>query len=515
MTEEKQNFDTDVSRLLDIVANALYSNRDVFLRELISNAADACDRLRYDALQTPNMTEGDSDFRVRISQNAKERTLTIADNGVGMNREDLVKNLGTIAHSGTAALVESLKDQKNAGDLNLIGQFGVGFYASFMVANKVEVISRKAGEKQAWLWESDGRTGFTVREAGKDETEALISNRGTTIILHVKDNASDFLLDEKLKQIILTYSDHINVPVYLGEKEEDEKPVNTASALWMRSKSDITEEQYKEFYRHMGHVFDEPLTQAHWKAEGKIEYTALLYTPTMRPWDLYDPERKHAVRLYVKRVYITDHLDNLVYPWMRFLRGVIDSEDLPLNISREMLQNNPVVTLIRRGVTKHILSDLDKLSQNNPIAFETFWLQFGAVLKEGLYDAAEHREDIFKVCRFYSTKSDNKLTSLKDYVSRMKEGQKDIYYITGEKLDALQNSPQIEGFKARGLEVLSSPTRSTASGSRWQATSKVKNSPLSRKASLIWMLLTIQETKKKKARRKKKRKTRPMPCSSF
>jgi molecular chaperone HtpG len=446
MTEHTQNFDTDVSRLLDIVANALYTNRDVFLRELISNAADACDRLRYEGLQN-NALNSDIPFRVHIAKDTKTRTLTIRDNGIGMNEKDLRENLGTIARSGTAKIMEQVQD-KSA--LNLIGQFGVGFYASFMVADKVRVVSRKAGETDTWFWESDGRTGYTVRHATADESKILLNARGTAITLYIKDSASEFLVDDKIKQVILTWSDHVNVPVYF---DEEDHAVNAAAALWTRPKNTITPEQYSDFYHHIGHVFDEPTMTAHWTAEGKIEYTGLLFVPTMRPWDLYDPGRKHAVRLYVKRVYITEQVENLVYPWLRFLRGIIDSQDLPLNISREMLQRNPVVEKIRSSVTKKILSELNVLSEKDPAAFSTFWHQFGAVLKEGLYDAVEHRDDIFKICRFFSS-AGNDLTSLSEYISRMKPGQNDIYYITGEKRETLQNSPQLEGFKSRGLEVL-------------------------------------------------------------
>ncbi len=451
MTQETLTFGTDVSRLLDIVANALYTNRDVFLRELISNASDACDKLRYEALQNPALVNA-QDFRVLIDKDTDLRTLSIADNGIGMTRQDLIDHLGTIARSGTAAMMEAVKNAgADKGALNLIGQFGVGFYASFMVANKVEVITRKAGETQAWHWESDGRSGYSIREADADEAHKLTSGHGTYILLHLKDDAYDFLIDDKIKQVVLAYSDHIPVPVHVGAED---LPVNAASALWIKSKNEVTKEQYTEFYHHIGHVFDDPMMTSHWRAEGKIEYSALLFIPTMRPWDLYDPGRKHAVRLYVKRVYITDQVSNLIYPWLRFIRGVIDSEDLPLNISREMLQNNPVVTRIRSGVTKRILSDLAKLAEEDETAFETFWYQFGMVLKEGLYDAAEHRDDIFKVCRFFSTDALRKLTSLDDYIARMKEGQEEIYYIIGENAESLQKSPQIEGFKARGLEVL-------------------------------------------------------------
>lgn len=444
----KMNFDTDVSRLLDIVANALYTNRDVFLRELISNAADACDRLRYDALQNPELTKGDPDFKIQVKADSEANTLTITDNGIGMDKDDLITNLGTIARSGTAAIMEQMQGSKE--DMNLIGQFGVGFYASFMIADTVDVISRKAGSDDIWVWSSDGKTGFDVNEASEEQKQSLTSNRGTAIVIHLKSGSYDFLLDDKLKQIVLTYSDHINVPVYIGTEEE---PVNAASALWMRPKSEITTEQYTEFYHHIGQVFDEPIMTSHWKAEGKIEFSALLFIPSMRPWDLYDPSRQHVVKLYVKRVFITDNLKNLVYPWLRFLRGVIDSEDLPLNISREMLQMNPIVDTIRRSVTKRVLSDISKLADNDKQAFETLWHQFGMVIKEGLYDAVEHREDIFKICRFHCSEKDE-LTSLDEYIENMREDQKSIYYMAGDNLESLKNSPQLEGFKARGLNVI-------------------------------------------------------------
>lgn len=453
---ETLNFSADVSRLLGIVANALYTNHDVFLRELISNAADACDRLRYDAIQKPDLTADNPAFRIHIYKDTKSRTLSVVDNGIGMRKDELIENLGTIAKSGSAALMEQMKSGAGGDPLKLIGQFGVGFYASYMVASKVTVVSRRAGEKDIWAWESDGSTGFSIRAATKEESAKLDGARGTAIILSIKDEGSDFLLDEKIRHTVEQYSDHINVPVFLGAPgDKEETQLNKASALWMRPKNEITTEQYEEFYRHVTHGLDEPLMTSHWRAEGKIEYSALLYVPTLRPWDLYDPTRKNAVKLYVRRVFISDSLEGLVYPWMRFLRGVIDSEDLPLNISRESLQFNPVISKIRSGVTKRILGDLDKLSQNDAPAFETFWGQFGPAVKEGLYDAAEHREDIFKICRFYSSfENGEKLISLDDYLSRMKEDQKDIYYITGLTLDSLRSSPQIEGFKARGLEVL-------------------------------------------------------------
>ena len=452
MTEEKMNFTADVSRLLDIVAHALYSNHDVFLRELISNAADACDRLRYEAIRNPKLA-GSGEFKIRTWKDTKTRTVTVLDNGIGMDKKELVENLGTIAKSGTSALMEQIKSSGNEIEkLSLIGQFGVGFYASFMVGGHVEVISRKAGSDETWHWESDGRTGFSVREATADEAQILKDGPGTAVTIRINDDSCEFLIDQKLKEVIQTWSNHIGFPIYLGI--DSNEPVNSAAALWTRPKNDITPEQYIEFYRHIGHGMDVPLATSHWKAEGKIEYTALLFVPMLRPWDLYDPTRKHAVNLYVKRVFISDNCDGLIYPWLRFLRGVIDSEDLPLNISREMLQLNPVIAKIRSSVAKRVLSDLDKLAKDDALTFATFWGQFGAVLKEGLYDAYEHRDDLFQVARFYSTHKDGELTSLADYVSRMKDGQDAIYYISGENLETLKNSPQIEGFKARGLEVL-------------------------------------------------------------
>lgn len=455
MTTETMTFGADVSRLLEIVTHALYSNRDVFLRELISNSADACDRLRYEAIQTPALTKDHAGFAVRMVVDTKSRTLTVKDSGIGMTRAELIENLGTIAKSGTKALMEQLKQSGTANGMSLIGQFGVGFYAAFMVANSVDVVSRKAGSNETWTWTSNGVDGFNIREATYDERTALLTTSGTTIILHLKDDASDFLLEEKIKQVVTNYSNHINLPIYIGA--ETTEPVNTASALWMKPKSEVTEDEYNEFFAVVSGSMgvDKPAVTSHWRAEGKIEYSALLFVPTLRPWDLYDPTRRHAVRLYVRRVFITEGCEGLIYPWLRFLRGVVDSEDLPLNISREMLQHNAIVQKIRGGVAKHILGDLDKLSKTDPVAFTAFWHQFGSVVKEGLYDAVEHREDIFKIARFFTTHDDqNGLTSLDDYIARMKDGQDTIYYISGENVDNLRNSPQLEGLKKRGLEVL-------------------------------------------------------------
>lgn len=462
MNAETLDFGADVSRLLDIVTNALYTNKDIFLRELISNSADACDKLRYKAITQPDLIKNDPEYRVRITLDTENRTLTVADNGIGMNRQELIDNLGTIAKSGTRNMMDSLKNSKDEKDrLSLIGQFGVGFYASFMVTDKAVVVSRKAGEDQAWYWESDGRNCFAIRKAAGEENQSLISDRGTAVILKIRNDDWPHLIADKIKEIVRTYSDHVDIPIYLktetNKEEEEKEPINRAAAVWTRPKSEITEEQYEEFFRHISHgmMVDNPVLTSHWKAEGVIEYTALLFIPSMRPWDLYDPSRKHAVRLYVKRVFITDQCDGLVYPWLRFLRGVIDSADLPLNISREMLQHNPVIAKIKKGVAKRILGDLEKLSKEDEPAFKTFWGQFGAVLKEGLYDASDLRADLFKVCRFRSSHDNGEnLISLQSYISRMKDGQDEIYYISGEKLDTLANSPQLEGFRARGLDVL-------------------------------------------------------------
>jgi len=453
---DQQPFSADVARLLEIVAHALYTNHDVFLRELISNAADACDRLRYEAIQNPDLTKDNAAFRIHIYKDTGTRTLTVVDNGIGMDKRELTDNLGTIAKSGTAKLMEQMKDAKDP--LKLIGQFGVGFYASYMVADFVTVVSRKAGSKTTWAWESDGRSGFTVREPTPEEKALLDGERGTAVILNIKDEGADFLVDEKIKQTVQTYSDHVDVKIFLNKPEDTDggegQPANTATALWARPKNEITKEQYTEFYKHITHGMDEPLMTSHWRAEGKIEFSALLFVPTMRPWDLYDPSRKNAVRLYVRRVFISDSIDGLMYPWLRFVRGVIDSADLPLNISRESLQHNPVIAKIRSSVTKRILSDLDKLSREDEPGFLTFWAQFGPAVKEGLYDAPEHREAIFKICRFLSTHDPEKFTSLDEYVERMQDGQKEIYYMSGENAAALRNSPQLEGFKAKGYEVL-------------------------------------------------------------
>ena len=372
------------------------------------------------------------------------RTLTLQDNGSGMSEAELIENLGTIARSGTAAFVKQLS-QGNKGDVALIGQFGVGFYSSFMVADKVEVTSRKAGEAEAWRWSSDGKGEFTVAPAEKAET-------GTRIILHIKEDETDYLSAIRLRHVVKTYADHIALPIVLVEDGKEEV-INTASALWTRPKSEITPEQYKEFYHSVGHGFDDPWLTLHWKAEGTLEYTNLLFVPSTKPFDLFDPARKHTVRLYVRRVFVTDECAELLPAYLRFVKGVVDSEDLPLNISRETLQANPMIARIRQGVTKRILGDLAKKAADAPEEFAKFWENFGAVLKEGLYEEFEQREAILNLARFRSTAGEA-LVSLDEYVARMKPGQRAIYTLTGDNLDVALKSPQLEGYRAKGVEVL-------------------------------------------------------------
>jgi len=456
---ETREFQAEVAKLLDLVVHSLYSNREIFLRELISNASDACDKLRYAALTDSKLLEdakenGGSDFAIHLSVDKNARTLTISDNGVGMSHDELVANLGTIAKSGTAEFLKAAGDKKK--DVNLIGQFGVGFYSAFMVADKVDVVSRKAGEKQGWTWSSDGKGSFTVGEAAD-------AARGTRITLHLKKDAEEFLEPQRLRHIVKTYSDHIALPVILdaiptekkeGEQQEEPKAetLNSASALWMRSKSDITPEQYLEFYHHTAHAYDEPWHTLHFRAEGAIEYTALLFIPVEKPFDLFHPERKGQIKLYVNRVFISDQMEGLVPRYLRFLRGVVDSSDLPLNVSRELLQNNPTLRKIQNGITKRVLKDLKDRAEK-PEEYKTFWDSFGAVFKEGLYEDNERRQELLELVRFKSTHGDG-LVSLKDYVSRLKDGQDAIYYITGDNITTLKASPQLEGFLAKGIEVL-------------------------------------------------------------
>jgi molecular chaperone HtpG len=444
MTQETRSFQAEVSRLLEIVAHSLYSEKEIFLRELISNASDACDRLRYAALTEPALAEGETEYRVTLTPDKAARTLTIADNGIGMNREELIDNLGTIARSGTAAFVNQLSGDARK-DMSLIGQFGVGFYSAFMVAEKVEVLSRKAGESHGWRWVSDGKGEFSVEPFPE-------TARGAKIVVHLREGEDEYLDPARLRRVVKTYSDHIGLPIILNEGGKEET-INTASALWTRPRSEITPEQYKEFYHHVGHSFDDPWLTLHNKAEGVLEYTNLLFVPSTKPFDLFDPERKSRVKLYVRRVFITDEATDLLPAYLRFLRGIVDSEDLPLNISREMLQSNPMVARIRQQLTRRILSELTKKSSETADEYAKFWDNFGAVLKEGLYEDRDHRDELQGLARFRSTTRDE-LVSLDDYIAAMKPGQDAIYTIHGDSLDVIKKSPQLEGFQARGIEVL-------------------------------------------------------------
>ncbi|WP_366653768.1 molecular chaperone HtpG [Fodinicurvata sp. EGI_FJ10296] len=444
--EERHNFQAEVSRLLDIVTRSLYSQKEVFLRELISNASDACDKLRYASLTEPGLIADDPDFRIRLSFDTETRRLTVADNGIGMSRDELVDSLGTIARSGTLSFVDQLTGDAKK-DMSLIGQFGVGFYSAFMVSDTVEVITRKAGTEQGYRWVSDGKGAFSVAPV-----EGPVP-RGTQVILNLSEGEEEFCDETRLGHIVRTYSDHIALPIVLEGTDEGEKQLNTASALWTRPKSEISEDDYKEFYHHAGHAFDDPWLTVHWRAEGMIEYTALLFLPSTPPMDLYHPERHHHVKLYVRRVFVSEQADGLIAPYLRFLKGVVDSEDLPLNVSREMLQNNPTVARIRKGVTKKILSELQRKANDDPEGYATFWSSFGAVLKEGLYDDTENRDALLSIARFRSSASDG-LVTLDDYVGRMKEGQESIFYATGTDAEALKRSPHLEGFHAKGVEVL-------------------------------------------------------------
>jgi len=445
MAEEKRQFQAEVGKLLDIVVHSLYSNKEIFLRELISNASDSCDRLRYAAITEPDLLEGGADYRIRLIPDKEAGTLTIADNGQGMNHDEVIANLGTIAKSGTAEFVSRLSGDAKK-DVSLIGQFGVGFYSAFMVAEEVSVVTRKAGDAKGWRWTSDGQGEFVVAEAPDAE-------RGAAITLKLREADKEFLDPFRLKSIVKRYSDHIAIPVTLTEGDKEEA-INSASALWTRSKSEITPEQYKEFYHHVAHAFDEPWATLHYKAEGAIEYTGLLFVPSSKPMDIFHPDRKQHVKLYVKRVFITDDCEELLPPYLRFVRGVVDSQDLPLNVSREMLQHNPILSKIRTGLIKRVLGELKKKAEDTEAGdYATFWETFGAVLKEGIYEDFERRDEILDLCRFRSTAGDG-LISLADYVGRMKEGQEAIYTITGDDLAQLKQSPQLEGFVAKGVEVL-------------------------------------------------------------
>jgi molecular chaperone HtpG len=458
---ETLGFQAEVKQLLHLMIHSLYSNKEIFLRELVSNASDACDKLRFQAIDNPELMQGDADLHIRVEYDADKRTITVSDNGIGLSREDAVRNLGTIARSGTKEFFAQLTGDKQK-DANLIGQFGVGFYSSFIVADKVSVLSRRADlpETEAVLWESDGQGEFSVTQVEK-------ADRGTSVTLHLREEEDEFLSGWKLREILRRYSDHISLPIQMLKEEWSEEKsaqvkttewetVNQANALWTRAKNEITDEQYKEFYKHVSHDFEDPLAWTHNRVEGRSEYTQLLFVPKRAPFDLWDRDGRRGVKLYVKRVFIMDDADQLLPTYLRFVRGVIDSADLPLNVSREILQESRDVRSIREGSTKRILMLLEDMAENKPDDYKVFWEQFGQVLKEGVGEDIANQERIAKLLRFASTheNSANQTVSLADYVSRMKEGQDKIYYVTAESHAAASNSPHLEIFRKKGIEVL-------------------------------------------------------------
>ena len=457
--QETRGFQSEVKQLLQLMIHSLYSNKEIFLRELISNASDAADKLRFKALSNPALYEGDGDLRVRISFDADKGTITISDNGIGMTREQVIDHLGTIAKSGTKEFLTAL-GQDQAKNSQLIGQFGVGFYSAFIVADKVTVKTRVAGEEadKAVLWESAGEGEYSVADIEK-------KSRGTDVILHLREDEKEFLNEWRLREIIGKYSDHIGLPVEMLSKEYDDEgkecgekweKINKSDALWTRSKNDVSDEEYKEFYKHLSHDFADPVTWAHNKVEGNQVYTSLLYVPAKAPWDLFNREHKHGLKLYVQRVFIMDDAEQFMPNYLRFMRGLIDSNDLPLNVSREILQDNKITAALRKALTKRSLQMLEKLAKDDAEKYLQFWKEFGLVLKEGPAEDFANKETVAKLLRFASTHNDSseQTVSLEDYISRMKEGQKAIYYITADSYVAAKNSPHLELFNKKGIEVL-------------------------------------------------------------
>ena len=456
---ETHEFQTEARQLLKLMIHSLYSNKEIFLRELISNASDACDKLRYEALQNSDLYGSDADLAVTVDYDKDQHTITIRDNGIGMNRDEVMNNIGTIARSGTKDFIDSLTgDQKK--DSQLIGQFGVGFYSSFIVAEKVEINTLRAGElpEQAVHWESEGEGSYVLESAEK-------SDRGTEVILHLREAEYELLDGFRLRHIIKKYSDHIAVPVRMkveGAGDEDSPPadeyevVNQASALWTRSKSEISDEEYNEFYKSISFDFEDPMLRVHSQVEGTQSFTTLFYVPKKAPYDLYDRDKRHGVKLYVKRIYIMDDAEHLMPNYLRFIRGIVDSDDLPLNVSREILQSNPVIDKIRSASVKKILGELEKLAKNDPEKYAQFWEAFGMVLKEGPGEDFANKERIAKLLRFSSTHEakEQQDVSLEDYIGRMKEGQETIYYVSADNFQAARNSPHLEVFRKNGIEVL-------------------------------------------------------------
>ena len=452
--KETMEFQAEVRQLMKLMIHSLYSNKEIFLRELISNASDACDKLRFEALSDESLYDGDSELKIRVDFDKEARTVTVSDNGIGMSRDDVVDNIGTIAKSGTRQFFESLTGDQSH-DLELIGQFGVGFYSCFIVADKVTLTTRRAGAAadQAVQWESDGEGSYSLTPTKKD-------SRGTEIVLHLREGEDEFLDAWRLRSIITRYSDHIAIPIEMLSQDEDKKgeyeAINNASALWKRPKKDISEEEYREFYKHVAHDFGEPLAWTHNQVEGNQSYTSLMYIPKTAPFDLWDRDRRHGIKLYVKRVFIMDDAEHLMPQYLRFVRGLVDSDDLPLNVSREILQQNKFIDGIRAASVKKVLGLLENMAKNEPEKYAEFWSQFGQVMKEGPAEDFANRERIARLLRFSSTHTDSEeqTVSLEDYISRMPEGQDKIYYVSADSFSAAKNSPHLEVFRKKGIEVL-------------------------------------------------------------
>ncbi|BCG79300.1 chaperone protein HtpG [Mesorhizobium sp. 113-3-3] len=445
---ETRAFEADVSRLLHMMVHSVYSDKDVFLRELISNAADACEKLRFEAVSRPELLGDDPKPRISISADPDNKQITVEDNGIGMSRDDMAEALGTIARSGTRAFIERVGT--GTEDTQLIGQFGVGFYSAFMVADRVDVISRLAGSEEAWRWSSDGKGSYEIAPAPLEAAP----KRGTRVVLHLMDDAVSYTGSYRLEQLAKSQSGHVPVPITLVEKPGAEaRDIADGTALWVRPKSEIKPEEYTDFYRSVAGQYDEPAATIHFRAEGRQEYSVLAFVPGSRPFDLFDQDRKGRMKLYVRRVFITDDAD-LLPRYLRFVRGLVDSADLPLNVSREMIQESPLLASIRKGLTNRVLGDLARLAENEAEAYAKIWENFGVVLKEGLYEDYERREQLLKLARFHSTASGEGWRGLADYVAAMKEGQKAIFFMAGDDRARLEASPQLEGFKARGIEVL-------------------------------------------------------------
>ena len=444
---ESQPFQAEVAELLHLMVHSVYSETDIFLRELISNASDACDKLRYEAIAAPDLITDGAPPVIRIVPNKQANTLGVVDSGIGMDRQELIDNLGTIARSGTKSFLSRLTEAKDGA--NLIGQFGVGFYAAFMVAERIVVTSRRAGTDEVWTWSSSGGSGFEIAPASEDDARRV--TRGTEIVLHLKKDAEKYLETHEIERIVRAYSDNIQFPIELVPEEGEPTQINSASALWQRSKSELTPEDYKQAYQSIAGAFDDPAMILHYRAEGRQSYAVMLFAPSTKPFDLFDQARKGKVRLYVRRVFIADDADVLP-AYLRFIRGVIDSEDLPLNISREMLQNNPQLTQIRKAVTGRVISELESLGEKEPEAFAKIWDAFGPVIKEGIWEDFERREKLLALSRFTTTSGETR--SLKQYVEGLKPNQTEIYYLTGESIERLKSNPKLESATARGIEVL-------------------------------------------------------------